>query len=159
MYLQQFDFKVKYIPGKVNGADYLSRHAMPLSPKDRRSVSYRETTVRQLVLSVVPRAVSLTEIQTATAHDPQLMKLLPLLLSSDKEGVKADSTISQFHQVFDELSHTENVILRGSQIVVPTALQDRVLEICHEAHLGIVKSKQLLRFHVKHPSHENRETR
>ena len=36
------------------------------------------------------------------------------------------------------------MILRGSQIVVPTALQDRVLEICHEAHLGIVKSKQLL---------------
>ena len=144
MYLQQFDFKVKYIPGKINGTDYLSRHAMPLSPKDRRSVSYREATVRQLVLSVVPRAVSLTEIQTATAHDPQLMKLLPLLLSGDKEGVKADSTISQFHQVFDELSHAENVILRGSQIVVHTALQDRVLEICHEAHPGIVKSKQLL---------------
>ena len=144
IYLQQFDFKVKHQPGKINGADYLSRHAMPLSPKDRRSFTYREATVRQLVLSVVPRAVSLTEIQTATAQDPQLTKLLPLLLSGDKEGVKADSTISQFHQVFDELSHAENVILRGSQIVVPTALQDRVLEICHEAHLGIAKSKQLL---------------
>ena len=151
MYLQQFDFTVKYIPGKINGADYLSRHAMPLSPKDRRSVTYREATVRQLVLSVVPRAVSLTEIQTTTAQDPQLMKLLPLLLSGDKEGVKADSTISQFHQVFDELSHAENVILRGSQIVVPTALQDRVLAICHEAHLGIVKSKQLLRSKVWFP--------
>ena len=176
MYLQQFDFKVKYIPGKINSADYLSsRHAMPLSPKVRRSVSYREATVQQLVLSVVPRAVSLTEIQTATAHDPQLMKLLPVLLSGDKEGVKADSTIPQFHQVFDELSHAENVILRGSQIVVPTALQDRVLEICHEAHLGIVKSKQLLHskvwftgidkkmeakiFRVKQPSHVNREIR
>ena len=62
MYLQQFDFTVKYIPGKINGANYLSRHAMPLSPKDRRSVTYREATVRQLVLSVVPRAVSLTDI-------------------------------------------------------------------------------------------------
>ena len=98
MYLQQFDFTVKYISGKIKGADYLSRHAMPLSPKDRRSVTYREATMRQLVLSVVPRAVSLTEIQTVTAQDPQLMKLLPLFLSGDKEGVKADSTISQFHQ-------------------------------------------------------------
>ena len=93
MYLQQFDFTVKYIPGKINGADYLSRHAMPLSPKDRRSVTYREATVRQLVLSVVPKAVSLTDIQRATAQDPQLTKLIPLLLSGDKEGVKADSTI------------------------------------------------------------------
>ena len=84
---------MKYIPDKINGADYLSRHAMPLSPKDRRSVTYREATVRQLVLSVVPRAVSLTEIQTAMAQDPQLMKLLPLLLSGDKEGVKADSSV------------------------------------------------------------------
>ena len=144
MYLQQFDFKVKYLPGKINGADYLSRHAMPLSPKDRRSVSYRDATVRQLVLSAVPRAVSLAEIQTETARDPQLMKLLPLLISGDKESVKAVSTISQSYQVLEELSHAENVILRGSQIVVPTVLQDRVLEICHGAHLGIVKSKQLL---------------
>ena len=30
MYLQQFDFKVKYLRGKINCADYLSRHAMPL---------------------------------------------------------------------------------------------------------------------------------
>ena len=151
MYLQQFDFKVKYLPGKINGADYLSRHAMPLPPKDRRSVSYREATVRQLVLSAVPRAVSLAEIQTETARDPQLMKLLPLLISGDKESVKADSKIYQFYHVFEELSHAENVILRGSQIVVPTELQDRVLEICHESHLGIVKSKQLLRSKVWFP--------
>ena len=103
------------------------------------------------MLSAVPRALSLAEIQTETARDPQLMKLLPLLISGDKESVKADSTISQFYQVFEELSHAENVILRGSQIVVPTVLQDRVLEICHGAHLGIVISKQLLRSKVWFP--------
>ena len=124
---------------------------VPLSPKDRRSVSYREATVRQLMLDAVPRAVSLAEIQTKTARDPQLMKLIPLLISGDKESVKVDSTILQFYQVFDELSHAEDVILRGSQIVVPTVLQDRVLEICHETHLGIVKSKQLLRSNVWFP--------
>ena len=107
--------------------------------------------MRQLVFSALPRAVSLTEIQTETTRDPQLLKLLPLLISGDKESVKVDSTISQFYQVFDELSNAENVILRGSQMVMPILLQDRVLEICHESHLGIVKSKQLLRSKVWFP--------
>ena len=60
----------------------------------------------QSVKSKVPqflstRPVSLAEIQTEPAQDPQLMKLLPLLISGDKEGVKADSTISQLYQVFE----------------------------------------------------------
>ena len=73
------------------------------------------------------------------------MKLLPLLISGDKEGVKADSTTSQSYQEFDEMSDAKNVILRGSQLVVPTVLQYRMFEFCYVAHLGIVKSKQLLR--------------
>ena len=36
-------------------------------------------------------------------------------------------------------------------MVIPQALQDRVLSICHEGHLGIVKSKQLLRSKVWFP--------
>ena len=29
LYLQQFDFKLEYLPGRENAADYLSRHAIP----------------------------------------------------------------------------------------------------------------------------------
>lgn len=46
MYLQRFDFELKYIQGKNNAADYLSRHAAPCSPKDKNMSNYREEVVK-----------------------------------------------------------------------------------------------------------------
>ena len=51
-------------------------------------------------------------------------------------------SITMLYHISEYYNGDEDGILRGSQIVVPTALQDRVLEMCHEAHLGIAKSKQ-----------------
>ena len=42
--------------------------------------------------------------------------------------------------------------MRVTQIVIPPKLQERVIEICHEGHLGIVKSKQFLRSKVWFPN-------
>ena len=38
----------------------------------------------------------------------------------------------------------EGIILRGHKILIPKSLQQQVIDICHEGHLGIVKTKQLL---------------
>ena len=46
----------------------------------------------------------------------------------------------------DELTVTpENIILRGTQIVLPEALQQRAVDIAHESHQGLSKVKALLR--------------
>ena len=47
----------------------------------------------------------------------------------------------------DELSinSDENVLLRGTRLVIPKALQKRIVHIAHEGHSGIVKTKQLIR--------------
>ena len=47
----------------------------------------------------------------------------------------------------DELSinSDENVLLRGTRLVIPKALQKRIVHIAHEGHQGIVKTKQLIR--------------
>ena len=39
LYLQQFDFKLVYCPGKDNAADYLSRHAIPITSTERKKAS------------------------------------------------------------------------------------------------------------------------
>ena len=41
--------------------------------------------------------------------------------------------------------------MRSSRIVVPEGLRSRVVEICHEGHMSIVKTKQLLRSKVWFP--------
>lgn len=50
-----------------------------------------------------------------------------------------------------ELSVAIGILLRGPRIVVPKALQRKVVNISHEGHQGIVKTKQLLRSAVWFP--------
>ena len=151
MYLQQFDFKLEFSPGKTNGADYLSRHALPLTSHDTHVSNRRDAIVRLLVQCHVPRALTLEQVKEVTASDDQLSRLIPHIISGKRYKVKEDPVINMYHQVFPELSLAEGIVLRGDQLVIPDGLQQRVLDICHEGHLGIVKSKQLLRSKVWFP--------
>ncbi len=43
------------------------------------------------------------------------------------------------------------MLLKSDRIVVPAALQERIVDIAHEGHMGIVKTKALLREKVWFP--------
>ena len=43
------------------------------------------------------------------------------------------------------------MVLRADRIVVPAKLRQRMVEIAHEGHQGLVRTKQLLRAHVWFP--------
>ena len=148
MYLKQFDYEAVHKPGKTNAADYLSCHSLAATPSDEKASEMREEVVFSLVSSCIPKAVTLEEIQRETALDPKMQRLIPLIVAGNQNAVKADSELAPYGQIFPELSVAHAVVLRGHQICIPESLQDRIIDICHEAHLGIVKSKQLLRTKV-----------
>ena len=152
MYLQQFDLKVEYRPGKENIADYLSRHAMPLSEQDGRKSEKYEDTIRMVLQTHVPRALTLEEIRTATKEDEDFQRLIQYIHKGKEQYLKSDPQLKPFNKIFHELSVVDDVVMRVTQIVIPPKLQERVIEICHEGHLGIVKSKQFLRSKVWFPN-------
>ena len=39
--------------------------------------------------------------------------------------------------MFPELTVVDGLVLRGDRIVVPNTLQDKIVNIAHEGHLGI----------------------
>jgi hypothetical protein len=51
----------------------------------------------------------------------------------------------------NELCVLDNIVLRGTRIVIPRKLRKDVLELAHEGHQGIVKTKQRLRTKVWWP--------
>ena len=56
---------------------------------------------------------------------------------------------ANFERIFDELSATKDgIILRGTRIVLPEALEDQAVRTAHEGHQGRTKTKSLLRTKV-----------
>ena len=103
-----------------------------------------------IVSGNVPPSLTLKEIQQATACDSVFKKLINGLETDTIDCVN-ESDLRQFKHVIGELSVKDGVVMRGSRIVIPTKLQKRVVEIAHEGHQGLVKTKQLLRSRIWFP--------
>ena len=137
--------------GNRNPSDFLSRHTSLAEPKAAEKMA--EDYVNFLSLHAVPRAMTLAEIQKATKEDVTLQHLIQVIrsgewstLQSPQEGVDA-AQLLMFANVKQELTVNSNsdLILRDHRIVIPEVLRKRAVEIAHEGHQGLVKTKKLLR--------------
>ena len=76
---------------------------------------------------------------------------LQAIIHTGRWDDEADGDVSQYKHIFNELSSADGIILRQTRLVIPTALQRRVVKLAHEGHQGIVKTKALLRTKVYFP--------
>ena len=151
LYLQQFDYELRYRPGKDNPADYLSRHTLQETRKDQKVCKAREEFISSIIQDTVPKAMTVEQIKKETARDQELQKLATCVLKGNFRACKRDSNLQPYARVFTELSAINGLIMRGNQIVMPKRLRGHTIKLCHEGHLGIVKTKQLLRSKVWFP--------
>ena len=82
-----------------------------------------------------------------SAQDSELQAVRNCLI----EG-KWDNAPKQYLPVRNELTFIGHVILRGTRIVIPQALRKRVVNLAHEGHQGVVKTKERLRTKVWWPA-------
>ena len=86
----------------------------------------------------------------ATKADTELQEVASWLTRRDRHHFPQH--LHQFKQVVDELSQaTDGILLRGSRIVVPSSLRERVLELAHKSHQGIAQTKSLIRSRLWYP--------
>ena len=148
--LQPYDFVVQYKSGKDNPADYLSRHAKPSSHTSPQAQSAEEY-VNFVVNSVIPRAMSIDDIKQAAVKDTTYQTVLTAIRDNDWPS-QCDNEMTAYNAVRDDLTVTDaGLLLRDHRIVVPCSLRDQVIDLAHEGHLGVVKTKQLLRTKVWFP--------
>lgn len=141
--LQGFNFKVVYRPGKTNIADALSR----LNSVQQVDHGEEYDFVRAVVESSVPIALTPNEIEEASYNDEELC----LVKNCVRSGNWERCTLTSYAHVKDELCTYGELLLRGTRIVVPGVLRDKVLKLAHEGHQGIVKTKYRLRSKVWWP--------
>lgn len=151
--LQQYRFTVEYRPGPSNPADYPSRHPVG-DPESQNFEDESEEHISFIAKNAVPKAVTLSEIESAVAKDPTLQAVMSAVKSGCWHKAPPNvslSELSRYEQVKEQLTCTDTVLLKSDRLVVPAALQERIVDIAHEGHLGIVKTKALLREKVWFP--------
>ena len=124
-----------YKPGKENIADSLSR----LTKKSNENALKRdiaEEFVKFVAKTAAPDAVTIKEIECMSADDEEREIRQCIINEHWKTG-----TISvQYLAVRDELSTVGKVVLRGTRIVPPVKLRNKLIVLAHEGHLGITET-------------------
>ncbi|CAC5392125.1 unnamed protein product [Mytilus coruscus] len=111
---------------------------------------YRATPRLQRMLMKLQRydlrIVKLAEIKDATADDENLSKLSSVVVSGwpNSKAMLPDD-IQSYWNFRDEITVIGGLLYKSQRIFIPKALQREMLVKLHEAHLGIVKTKQRAR--------------
>ena len=140
---------VIYRPGHDNPADYLSRHPTHLPPSDREQ-KIAEEYINYILSTSTPKAMTIDEVAMETAKDKTLTTVIQAIITNKWHGVEDGINKATFHTLHANraelsLAHKDSIILKGHQIVLPEALQNRAAKIAHAGHQGIVKTMALLR--------------
>ena len=144
----KYNFRVIWAPGKDNPADYNSRHPGPSS--DDQAAVEAELAVSVVVVDAIPDTLNIQQIATATDSDPTLQLLKQAVQNGHLDTVQSPQ-LKEYAKFFEAISVIDGVLCRSNKIVVPASLQREAIEIAHEAHQGITKTKQYLRSRMWFP--------
>ncbi|MCG8046730.1 MAG: RNase H-like domain-containing protein [Candidatus Thiodiazotropha endolucinida] len=151
--LATYDFKVTYKKGELMISDYMSRHPF----NDYSDHNSTEDYVRLIASNSVPKALNMCDVASATQQDKTLQDVI-LSVKTNRWNNKL-CRINRFYGVFSKVCHEltvvevdgQEILLRGTRLVIPLSLQNHVVNLAHAGHLGIVKTKTLLREKVWFP--------
>ena len=158
--LSTYDVELVYEPGHSNPADYMSRH-----PTSTTKVSSEEKLAEEYVHFVAtmatPIALTIQDVQIATKDDPTLQVVIDLVRTGQWHNIEAYemsrdvnySELLTYRTVQAELAvaGSDDIVLRDHRIVIPKSLQQRAVDLAHEGHQGISKTKGLMRTKVWFP--------
>ena len=118
-----------------------------------------EEYVSYLTTNSTPKALKTQDIKAATQSDATLQAVAEAVTKGNwHDAVKRPrvdaSDFRLLERVKDELnvSASGNLILHGTRTVIPKSLQEHMVNLTHEGHQGLVKTKSLLREKVWFPN-------
>ena len=119
--------------GFLNPADFLSRHATPISKLSKTQVKETtdfEKTVWFLQFSPYTESISMSTIIKESEKDDMIRELK----QSIRKGYipKEKKSLIQFRKIFDELAISdEELVMKGERIILPESLWDIAISKAH----------------------------
>ena len=155
--IQPYDVSIEYRRGADNPADFMSRHPSMSSNQLTHASRIAENYVNFLANSSTPNAITYAEVRTESIRDPTICAAVEMIRSSNWHQLDSFTdadiqTLASLRSIKNELTVTDDdVLLRDCRLVLPATLHTRAIELAHEGHQGITKTKTLLRNKVWFP--------
>jgi len=141
--LQKYDLEVMYKPGsEMYISDCLSRAYLN---ETKENLNTEDVSVNLLsYLPVSPEKLKV--FQAETQKDAVLVQLKETVETGWPER-KDDipCTLEPYWNFRDEISVTDGLLFKSHKLIVPKSMRPEMLDLIHEAHLGIVKCKNRAR--------------
>ncbi|KAJ8000091.1 hypothetical protein DPEC_G00201250 [Dallia pectoralis] len=138
-----FAYDVAYRPGKLNvTANCLSRLPLPNTEEAEMEPDMVAIIFKESLL-----AMSLSVFTAACDSCPDLAQLRQQIQKGWPKCKKnVPKELGPYFNVRDELAVDETLVMRGTdRVIVPTSLRPKVVDLAHEGHQGVVRTKQRLR--------------
>ena len=145
--LSAYQYSLRYRCGeKMANADAMSRLPLPITVQE---VPVPAETVC-LIEFMDSSPIDVDHIRRLTDRDPVLSRV-KRFVGQGWSTVSDSDELKPYFIRKDELSLQDGCLLWGARVVVPKAARERVLEMLHEAHPGIVRMKCFARKYVWWP--------
>jgi hypothetical protein len=148
MRLVRFDFSISHVAGKdLNIADTLSR--APVENMSQSDTDFKNETKAfvDVVMNNLPASQNRIElIKTESAKDEICRNLISYCRDGWPEKSKLDEQLRPYWTMQGEFTVHDNVLFKGTRIVIPHSLQNEILNRVHDGHQGIVKCRDILLF-------------
>lgn len=138
--LLKYQIKIAYIPGKeMHIADLLSRSFMNEANTD-------DTWLKEVVHSI-DTGLSITdtkklELQKATNADSTLSKLKDYHTNGWPKSKKdVDDKVKFYFNLQDQITVEDDLVYLNFKLIIPAELRKYMLQLLHESHFGITKTK------------------
>lgn len=158
--LQLYDLNVVHIPGKLMYiADTLSRAKIKGNdlPEEADVVlNSLDDDLRVhanfLINSINVSDQKLEQIRLETDNDHVLSRVKCYVLDGWPPKSKVEDPVRKFYNMKDELHIVNGILFKRRSIIIPSSLQEEMLQRMHAGHLGISKTKQLVRGSIFWPN-------
>ena len=126
---------------------------MPLQQK------VAEEHISFIATTSTPKSMTFDELKDATSKVKTLQQVISFGQTSRWYEMKYlndpdidTQELQMFYNIKDELTcYSDNILLRNNLIVLPSALHSQVIDIAHEGHQGINRTKAFIRSKVWFP--------
>lgn len=141
--LMKYDVSVKYLPGKSNViADILSRYTKSEKVDDKPDVFDKTVVIHSLNNQLAMSEVKKQKFRDAMKQDPMLQKIVTYVHEGWPSHKKLLSWEEKmFYKVRDNILYEKGLLFVGCKLVIPFELRESMLNLVHEAHLGLNKCK------------------